>query len=126
VWEAGKAFELMTPAPTITPAPIDIRAAIELDTAMFEAARQLAEQGATLARDAGLDAESLVVADDITVANTLIRVARERDAEAVVVGAHGHSGVRELVVGSTTRALIKSAPCLVVVRGPREDDDGDD
>ena len=35
---------------------------------MYEAAKQLAQRGAALATQAGLDAEGLAVADDLTVA----------------------------------------------------------
>ncbi len=85
----------MAEIPTIPPAPIDIRTAIELDRAMYERAQQLAGQGAALARESGLKTKGLAVADDVTVADTLVRLAREREAEAVVVGANGHSALRE-------------------------------
>jgi nucleotide-binding universal stress UspA family protein len=49
------------------------------------------------------------------VADTLVRVAREHDSPALVVGAHGHSGVRELLLGSTARSVTHHAPCPVVV-----------
>ncbi|HEY3682614.1 MAG TPA: GntR family transcriptional regulator, partial [Streptosporangiaceae bacterium] len=68
------------------PAPLDVRAAIEIDRALYDAARQVARQGAQLAEKAGLVAEPLVVADQLTAADTLLRVAKERDAQAVIVG----------------------------------------
>jgi nucleotide-binding universal stress UspA family protein len=123
VWKAGLAFELMElPTSTIglPPAPIDVRTAMETKQALYERAQRLAEQGAALARDAGFEAESLVVAEEVevTVAETIVRVARDRDAQAVVVGAHGHGRVAEVVLGSTTRDVIRHAPCpVVVVRG---------
>jgi nucleotide-binding universal stress UspA family protein len=113
VWEVGVGYTLLTP--TIAPAPVDIRAKLEVDEALYEGAQRLAEQGAARAREFGLDAESLAVADVLTPADTLVRIARERDAAMVVVGSHGHSGVRELLVGSTTRAVIRAAPCPVGV-----------
>jgi nucleotide-binding universal stress UspA family protein len=119
VWEAGLPFELFQP--TIPPAPIDIRAALQLEETLRHRAQQLAEHGATLARDLGLKAEGLAVVDDVTVAQTLVRLAEERDARAIAVGAHGHSAVRELVVGSTTREVVRTAPCPVIVtRAPAD------
>jgi nucleotide-binding universal stress UspA family protein len=56
-----------------------------------------------------------VIADELTVADTLIRVAKERDAPGIVVAAHGRAALAELFVGSTTRGLLKHAPCPVVV-----------
>jgi nucleotide-binding universal stress UspA family protein len=118
VWEAGRAFELATlpirgfePPPTV----VDIRTGFELDQAMYEAAERTAQHGEALARAAGLEAESLVVADDVTVADTLVRLARDLDSPAIVVGAHGHRALSELLLGSTSRDVIQRAPCPVIV-----------
>lgn len=118
VWEAGRAFDLVdlpTVALELPPTSLDPRAGLQFDEAMYESARRLAQQGAALARHVGFDAEGLAVADDITVADTLVRVAQEREAQAVVIGAHGHSELRELLLGSTSRAVLQQAPCPVVV-----------
>jgi nucleotide-binding universal stress UspA family protein len=120
VWKAGLGFELIE-RPTSTvglpPAPIDIRTAVEVDRELSEAAQRLAQKGARLARDAGFEADGLAIADDpdTPVAETIVRVVRERGARAVVVGAHGHGGVGSLLLGSTSRDVIRHAPCPVVV-----------
>jgi len=41
--------------------------------------------------------------------------ARECEADLIVMGAYGHSKVRELVVGSTTSYAINHAPCPVLL-----------
>lgn len=117
VWEPGPVFELMAP-PSVTPAPIDVRTALEVEEKIYDGARRLAEHGAALAREAGLEAEGLAVADDVTPASTLVRLAKERQAAAVVVGTRGHSGVKRLLLGSTSEDVVRHAPCPVVVRGP--------
>src|SRR3954465_5719782 len=101
VFEQAIAFELQE-LPTVSglpPAPIDVRTAMEIEDALSERSQRLAEQGAELAREAGVvaelavgggfEAEALVVADDITIAETLVGLARERGAQAIVMGAHG-------------------------------------
>ncbi len=121
VWEAGRAFEAATLPERVLempPAALDVRTAFEAETAAYEAAQRLAEQGAALAGQAGLEASGLAVADDATVAQTLVRVARERDAQALVIGAHGHHELRKLVLGSTLSDLLRRAPCPVLVCGP--------
>jgi len=35
--------------------------------------------------------------------------------DLVAVGTHGHRGLRRLVVGSTAEAIIRHAPCSVLV-----------
>jgi nucleotide-binding universal stress UspA family protein len=97
------------------PAPLDFRRTMETDRSMYEHAQQLAERGADIARQVGLDAEGLAVADDITVADTLIRLATENDSQAVVVGAHGHSALGDLVLGHTSQTVVRHAPCPVIV-----------
>jgi nucleotide-binding universal stress UspA family protein len=117
VFEQAVAFELQE-LPTVSglpPAPIDVRTAMEIEDALYERSQRLAEQGAQLARDAGFEAEPLVVADDITIAETLVGLARERDAQAIVVGAHGRGRMSEILLGSTSRDVIRRAECPVVV-----------
>jgi len=121
VWEPGQAF---TSFPSAMPtAPIDIRVSTEVDEAMYERARHLAEEGAAVVRAMGRVAEGLAVADRLTVPATLVRLAEERDAAAIVLGSHGHNALRQLLLGSTTREVIRRAPCPVVVTRERPDDD---
>jgi nucleotide-binding universal stress UspA family protein len=102
----------------LPPGELDVRTAAELDEEMAGRARRLAEHGAALARAAGFEATSLVVAEevDVPVAETLLDVARQRDARAVVLGSHGHNGV----LGRTSRDVIRGARCPVIVRGLAE------
>jgi nucleotide-binding universal stress UspA family protein len=126
VYKAGLGFELIE-LPTATlglpPAQLDIRTALEVDRRTYEGAVRTAEQGARLARELGFEhADALVIAEepDIAVAETIVSVARERDAQAVVVGAHGHGKLGEVILGSTSRDVIRNADRPVVVaRQPR-------
>ncbi|MGE5290921.1 MAG: universal stress protein [Micromonosporaceae bacterium] len=120
VWEAGRSFQAATlpeKALELPPATVDIRTAFEVEKAAYEAAQRLAEKGAALATRAGFKAEGLAVADDVTVAETLIRLARELDAQAVVIGAHRHRELRRQAPGSTLSGLLRGAPCPVLVCG---------
>jgi nucleotide-binding universal stress UspA family protein len=124
VWKAGLAFELLE-LPTATiglpPAPIDIRTGLEIDAQLYENAQRAAERGAEMARELGLDAEPLVVAEDpdVPVSETLVRVARERDSQAIVVAPHRH-GHGPLVLGSTSRDVVRRAPCPVLMAVGRD------
>jgi nucleotide-binding universal stress UspA family protein len=120
VWKPGLAFELME-LPTATlglpPAQLDIRTALEIDRQLYESAQRMAEQGAALAREAGFEVDGLVVAEEveITIAETIIRVALENDSQAIVVGIEGHGRLGDVILGSTSREVIRRAPCPVVV-----------
>jgi nucleotide-binding universal stress UspA family protein len=122
VWEAGAGFEMVeAPAAEVgfAAVPLDVRAAVAADEALYERARRLAQRGAELAYAVGLEAEPLVVADELTVAATLVRLAGERGAEALVVGAHSHGRLSGALLGSTSQSVVRQAPCpIVVVREP--------
>jgi nucleotide-binding universal stress UspA family protein len=118
VWEAGRNFEVATlPERALEepPTTLDAGAAFGAEEAAADDAQQLAEHGAQLAREAGLQAEGLAVADDAGVADTLIRLAREHDAQALVVGAHHHRGFARLTHDGTLASLLHGAPCPVIV-----------
>jgi nucleotide-binding universal stress UspA family protein len=124
VWKAGLGFEVLE-LPTATvglpPAPVDVRTAMEIDEEQRERAQRLAQRGAELAREAGFEADGLAIADevDVAVSETIVEEARKRDAQAVVVGAHGHGGIRSVLLGGISRDVIRHAPCpVVVVREP--------
>jgi nucleotide-binding universal stress UspA family protein len=125
VYKQGVGFELEElPAVSIgaPPAPIDIRTALEVDEELAEGSQMMAQLGAELARGAGFEAEGLAVADDVDtpVAETIVNVAREQSADAIVVGAHGHSRLSQAVLGSTSRDVIRLAPCPVVIARPAQ------
>jgi nucleotide-binding universal stress UspA family protein len=121
VWEAGGAFDLTllpTRAFDVPFSNLDLRTAVDLDEAMYEEAQRLARWGTQLATDGGLKAEGLAVADDVTVADTLVRLAEEHDAAVVAIGTHRHGRLTELLLGSTARGVIERAPCpALVIRG---------
>lgn len=116
VWKPGLGFELVAlPASGIglPPAPIDVSTALEVERKQFESAQRVAEHAAEFARQRGLEAEPLVVADDpeTPISETLLRLAKERDAAAMVVGAHAHGAI----LGGIARAVVREAECPVLV-----------
>ena len=118
VWEAGRAFEVATlpnRALEMPPVSVDVRAALEAEEVVYEAAERLAQQGAVLASELGYRAEGLAVADDLTVADTLVRIATERDSPALVVGSHGRRGLTSALLGGTSKGVVAKAPCPVLV-----------
>jgi nucleotide-binding universal stress UspA family protein len=125
VWEPDRAYDLVEPPSRVLDMPasgMDIRVAFEVEEAMYRAAQDLAQQGAAIAKDHGLDAEGLAVADELKVPDTIVRVARDVDAPAIVLGAHNHGRLSELLLGTTSQAVVRRAPCpVVVVRDNAED-----
>jgi nucleotide-binding universal stress UspA family protein len=119
VWKRGLGRELLEvpPAPGLPPAPIDIRTAQEIDEAQAETARRIGRTGAAVARGAGLETEVLVVGElaEVAVSETIVRVARERNCCAVLVGENAHGRLGEVFLGVVSRDVIRYAPCPVIV-----------
>jgi nucleotide-binding universal stress UspA family protein len=45
----------------------------------------------------------------------IARIAEERGAELIVVGTHGHTGIQRFLLGSVATAVLRHAPCDVLV-----------
>jgi nucleotide-binding universal stress UspA family protein len=124
VWESGYASTLALSAPgaMMPVAAVDVRAAAALDEGFYENARRVADRGTARARELGLRAEAMVLVDQLSVADTLVRVAEDRDSPLLVVGSSEHSTLGDLVLGSTSKRVLKQAPCAVLVgRAPKGD-----
>jgi nucleotide-binding universal stress UspA family protein len=119
VWEAGRTFEEGTLPEQALDAPgtLDLGTAFAAERAASDEAQQLAEQGAALARKAGLQADALAAPPDATVADTLVKLAREHDAQALVVGMHERHRLAKLAPNRTLADLLHAAPCPVLVCG---------
>jgi nucleotide-binding universal stress UspA family protein len=117
VWEPALAYETELPAAGLEmPAvPVDIEGAHELEEELHQRARRIAQEGAELAQSVGLQAKGLAVADEVDVADTIVGLARKRGVSAIVVGSRGLKGLRARLEGSTSNAVLKKAPCPVVV-----------
>lgn len=58
------------------------------------------------------------VVRDVAAAPALVRYAKERDVDLVVLGTHGRRGVRRTLLGSVAEEVVRLAPCPVLtVRG---------
>jgi nucleotide-binding universal stress UspA family protein len=124
VWESGLAYAMADVRPDgmiATPA-LEPEVAMNVDREVRSQAARVAGEGAELARSLGLDAEPLAVPDERDVPETILNLAREHRAAAIVVGSRGLSGLRARLEGSTTKGLLKHASCpVIVVHEPRED-----
>jgi nucleotide-binding universal stress UspA family protein len=50
----------------------------------------------------------------------ILRIAREREADLVVLGTHGRTGLRRAMLGSVAESVVRRAPCSVLVVRPEE------
>jgi len=75
--------------------------------------QRLADEAAVRLQKAGRQATARVVQGDP--AAELLRVASESEADLIVVGTHGRTGLRRLFAGSVARNVMVHAPCSVLV-----------
>jgi nucleotide-binding universal stress UspA family protein len=118
VWEPALAYSsIASPIPDagLQAVPMDMAEAQKLEGDLEARAQRVAEDGAELARSAGLQAEAFAVAGDARAADAIVEAARNRSVAAIVIGSRGLSGLRARLEGSTSSGVVKSAPCPVVV-----------
>lgn len=85
----------------------------ETTAAVIEEFQNVATSAAARLGDAGRDASARTVQGDP--AAELLRLAREEDADLIVVGTHGRTGLHRLLAGSVARNVMLHAPCSVMV-----------
>jgi len=85
---------------------------LEADANMVSALAEDLEAFLRPAQDEGLSVRVCVKRGDCVA--QILEQARETDADIIVMGTHGASGLERLVLGSVTRNVLRKAPCPVV------------
>ncbi|HWE08214.1 MAG TPA: universal stress protein [Solirubrobacteraceae bacterium] len=123
IWEGIS--EVMARAGAGVPAaPLDFE---DVDRASADAARERSERGCATARVAGLDADPRTAQRGMSVWETVLDQADATGADVIVLGTRGLTGVKSLLLGSVSHAVLQHAdrPVIVVpgsqVAGRRRD-----
>jgi nucleotide-binding universal stress UspA family protein len=87
----------------------------ELDGREEAAARAAADEGARAAREHGWDAAPRIARVRTTEWRAIVEIADELDAGLIVCGTRGLSGVRSLVLGSVSHAVLQHAGRPVLI-----------
>jgi nucleotide-binding universal stress UspA family protein len=90
----------------------------ELDDAASEDGALRAEEGAGIAREAGLDPEPLAVEADGPIWETIVETAERQQGAVIAMGSRGRMGLCSLLLGSVSGAVAQHAhrPILVIHR----------
>jgi nucleotide-binding universal stress UspA family protein len=67
---------------------------------------------------AGLEVEQMIVHGEA--ASEIVRVAKERNVDLIVVSSHGRTGLGRILFGSTAEAIVRHASCPVLVVKPSQ------
>ena len=89
---------------------------VGLDRAAAEDGGRIANEGVRIARDAGLEAEPVAIEATGPVWKTILDIADRHDAAMIVMGSRGLTGVRSMLLGSVSSAVVHHAdrPTLVI------------
>ncbi|MEA2410871.1 MAG: hypothetical protein QOC77_1432 [Thermoleophilaceae bacterium] len=87
----------------------------EIDAATEAAASARATEGAERARAAGLDAEPRIAMREDGIAGAILAVADQLNADAIVLGTRGLTGLRSMLLGSVSHAVLQHADRSVIV-----------
>ncbi len=69
---------------------------------------------------AGLELEELIVHGEA--ASEIVRVAKEKSVDLIVVSSHGRTGLGRILFGSTAEAIVRHAQCPVLVVKPSQEE----
>jgi nucleotide-binding universal stress UspA family protein len=88
----------------------------ELDRAAAEEGGRVADIGVRIAQEAGLEAEPVAVEATGPVWKTILDIADRRGAAMIVMGSRGLTGLRSMLLGSVSGAVVHHAdrPMLVI------------
>ena len=67
----------------------------------------------------GLDVEEVIAHGEA--AAEIVRVARERGADLIVLSSHGRTGLGRIIFGSTAESVVRHAHCPVLVVKPKSE-----
>jgi nucleotide-binding universal stress UspA family protein len=87
----------------------------EADNASRAAAERVAADGAKLARQAGFNAQPRACIEMTTTAGAILSEAESVGAKAIVMGSRGLSGLKSLLLGSVSHAVLQGADRTVIV-----------
>jgi nucleotide-binding universal stress UspA family protein len=89
---------------------------VELDRAAAEAGGRVANEGVSIAQKAGLHAEPVAVEAAGPVWETIVEIADRHDAATIVMGSRGLTGLRSMLLGSVSSAVVHHAdrPTLII------------
>ena len=64
-------------------------------------------------RGEGLDAQAMLLKGDA--AELILEKAEELKVDIIMMGSHGHGLLRKMLIGSVTEAVLRKAPCSVLI-----------
>ncbi len=109
-------LHVAAPDPDFVGYEVDPQVMRDVIARKFHEEHRLLEAAAKELRQSGLEATPLLVQGPTL--ETILREIGKIEADAVVMGSHGHGALRDLIVGSTTKGVIRCSPCPILLIPP--------
>jgi nucleotide-binding universal stress UspA family protein len=87
----------------------------EIFEAKWKIAQKVVSATASSIRDAFMTATVQEEIIEGHPAETILQFSRDWDADLIVMGSHGRTGLNKLMLGSVSLAVVSHAPCSVVI-----------
>jgi CBS domain-containing protein/nucleotide-binding universal stress UspA family protein len=123
-WPKGSRFIVLSSSPSIflgagdTIPPDSLAQVLRQEESRH---REIADRAAAGLRNRGLSVDARVERGDAR--TVLVDAARSEEADLVIVGSHGRTGLKRLLLGSVASYVVAHAPCSVlVVKEPQMQD----
>ncbi len=120
-WGENTVFKLVTAIPPLAEFfsgemnPVLVSGLVEEHKSLFEkATRELQEMAKKLTEATGPGRVSTAIVDGDP-REVILNVALSCNADLIVMGSHGKTGLTRLLLGSVSRAISQQAPCAVAV-----------
>jgi universal stress protein A len=84
--------------------------------------REVQEELDRVAADFAETAAETVIVEDAAVSQAIVREARERGCDLILIATHGRTGLEHLLIGSVAERVVRHAPCAVLTLRSRAAD----
>ncbi len=117
-WPPGTTVRVLSAVERVTPPAAEVwydagGSLEEAQQVLTKRAEQLTAGVAERLRASGLSAEAAVRDGDPR--SVIVDEAEEWDADLIVVGSHGYTGLKRWLLGSVAQSVVSHAPCSVEV-----------
>ncbi|WP_456454504.1 universal stress protein [Methanopyrus sp.] len=107
--------------------PLGTKPSFTLPEEIVKEAEKIVNEIAEMAKEEGIDNVETLVVESPSVVQGIVEEAKERDVDLIVMGTRGLSGVKGLILGSTTKGVLSRSPCPVLavpLEGEGEHEEG--
>jgi nucleotide-binding universal stress UspA family protein len=117
-WPTGTTVRVLTVVEPFPPVAVEAWYGVlenfeRIDQAIRKGGRELTKRTAEILKKKGIKVESAVRNGDPRA--EIVEEAEKWAADLVVMGSHGHTGIRRLLLGSVALSVVSHAPCSVEV-----------